>query len=631
MSQPTATNQAPLGDVNEQYPRLGSEFTVRSVITGMLLGGILSLCNIYAGLKIGWGFNVTITAVLLSWAFWGGMNRSFGTPRWGILENNISQTAASSAAAVSSAGLVAPIPALSILTGQTLPWHWLSIWVLAVCLVGIACAIALRRQMLIEEKLPFAQGMATGETLKEIYAHGVEAMQRVKVLLVAAVISIGVKVVQVVKSVSMMGLPGSFVAPATLKIGQTPVAEITLKNLTFGIDPSLMMLGIGSMTGWRSCWSLMTGAVIAWGVIAPAVLNAGWVELVKVDAAGSWYGPLLKWLLWPGVALMVTSSLTSFVFSWRSILATFTGSKSETIVASASEAGPEAAAVSETATCNDLRANDTLSSKVFLGFLGFSLVLSVVLQHLLFNIHVWAAILGVFLSVLLAVVAGRVSGETSVTPVGAMGKVTQLFFGIITPGDPAVNLMAANVTGGAASQCADLLHDLKTGMIVGASPRILCLSQIFGAIAGSLIGSAAYLALVPNPKEMLMTPEWPAPAVAAWLAVAEIFKTGFQAMPQGTVQALIIGGIAGIILASIEKLAPAQMKPYIPSSASLGLAFVIPASNAVMMFLGGIAALILNQRAPNWSAKFLIVVAAGLVAGESLAGVTLAIQKMLMP
>ena len=87
-----------------------------------------------------------------------------------LRENNINQTAASAAASIVSGGLVAPIPALTMLTGQTLPWFWLIAWVFLVSILGVFVAAGLREAMLERERLPFPAGVATAETLREIHA-----------------------------------------------------------------------------------------------------------------------------------------------------------------------------------------------------------------------------------------------------------------------------------------------------------------------------------------------------------------------------------------------------------------------------------------------------------------------------
>ena len=81
------------------------------------------------------------------------------------------------------------------------------------------------------------------------------------------------------------------------------------------------------------------------------------------------------------------------------------------------------------------------------------------------------------MSFFLALVACRVTGETDTTPIGAMGKVTQLTFGVLSPGNMNVNLMAANITSGSAIAAADLLTDLKSGYLLGANPRKQFLAQ----------------------------------------------------------------------------------------------------------------------------------------------------------
>ena len=588
------------------YPPVDAEtpqFTFRAVSTGMLFGGLLSLCNIYLGLKIGWGMNMSVAAALLGFGFWQATTRLLHLRSFGILENNINQTAASSGASISSAGLVAPIPALTMLTGEVLSYPQLSIWVLSVGLVGVIVAIGLRRQMLVVDDLPFPGGVVTGETLKEIYAQGAEAMARVKMLLGGMAAGALAKIVTLVFSIKKVAFPGSIATVEGGVMAGKGFSSITLNNLGFALDPSPMMVAVGAIIGLRACASMMLGAVIAWWLIAPGVLEAGWAE--PGDAAKGWFGPVVKWMLWPGVAMMVTASLTSFSFSGKAILNAFrrTGG---------GEDDPH-----------------EVPRKVYLAAIASVGVVSIGLQVWLFGIPAWLAFLGLILSFVLAIVAGRVSGETGVTPVGPMGKVTQLTFGVLDPGNAASNLMAANVTGGAASQCADLLHDLKSGLMVGSVPRLQVASQAFGVISGAFAGSAAYMLLIPDPANQLMTEEWAAPAVAQWKAVAEVFQKGLEAMPTGALAAKAIAGAQGIMLANVEKKAPKKVVKWVPSPVGIGLAFAIPAYYAFSFFLGGVLFSLSSRFWKKWTARFAIVLAAGIVAGESLAGVGDAVIKVI--
>lgn len=580
------------------------QYTLRAVLTGMILGGVLSLCNVYAGLKIGWGFNMSITAALLSFAFWQGMHRAFGTRGWNILENNINQTAASSAAAISSAGLVAPIPAWTILTGERLTWLPLTLWVGSVALVGVVVAVALRRQMLLVDNLPFPGGIATGQTLIQMYASGAQAMARVKALLAAAFSGIALKATVELAHLKHVVIPGGFSMHTTAGASQV----MTLQNMGFTLDPSVLMIGIGGIIGTRAAVSLLLGAVLCWGVLGPQLLALGWIQAGKSEV--TWFKEIVDWTLWPGVVLMVASSLTSFAFSWRSVVRAMIGRGR----AGAGDAEPPGYDVPR---------------RVYVLAVVFVVLASVLCQVYFFHIAPLVALLGVLLTFVLAVVAGRVSGETGITPVGPMGKITQLTFGVIAPADVTANLMTANVTGGAASQCADLLHDLKTGLMIGARPRYQAYAQSWGAVAGALVGSAAYLILIPDPKSQLITDEWAAPAVVQWKAVAEVLAKGLDHLPVGTVDAMVVAAIAGIILAVIEKLVPKSALRWVPSPGSIGLAMVVPAYYSLSMFLGGMAAAAARRWATSWADRFVIVIAAGLIAGESLAGIGFAIHKLL--
>jgi OPT family oligopeptide transporter len=605
-----------------EYPpvnREATQLTVRAIVTGMILGGVLSLCNVYSGLLIGWGFNMSITAALLGFGFWQTLRAVIGSKDWGILENNINQTAASSAASISSAGLVAPIPALTMLTGYQFTWGVLVVWTFVITLCGIVVAIGLRRQMLKVDALPFPSGIATAETVKKMYARGSGAMKQVKMLIGAAGFAAALKLAVDLIPIPHGRVPGAFTA--TGAAADAGARSISLKNMTFAFDPSLLLAAVGAIIGMRAAASMLLGAIIAWGVLGPWVLELGWADMtfsaegaIAVDKP--WFKHTVKWLLWPGVAMMVTASLTSFAFSWRSILSAVRGKRG----------GGEDEDAAGVTSVEDA---DEVPRKYFLGGLLFVLVAASAAQIGFFGITWWTAIFGVLLTFLLAVVAARVSGETGVTPVGAMGKVTQLTFGVISPGDPTGNLMAANVTGGAASQCADLLHDMKTGLMIGASPRLQTVAQVFGAFSGALIGCWAYLLIMPDPANMIGTSEWPAPAVIAWKAVAEVFMVGIEAMPPGALAALAVAGGAGVVLAIMEKKLPKKLAKWTPSPAALGLAFVIPAWNSMSMFFGAVVALLVTKYAETWAERFLIVLASGLIAGESLMGVGIAIQKVI--
>jgi len=612
MTQPAPSSRpAPLSsasgaaDVLEAVPMDVSspQLTVRAVATGMVLGGTLSLCNIYAGLKIGWGFNMSITAMLLAFGLWK-IPELLGARPFGMLENNINQTAASAAASVSSAGLVSAIPALTLLTGQELSYVPLALWCAAVCLIGVAVAVGLRRQMIEVDRLPFPSGIASATTLKEMYARGKEAMARVWMLVGGGVFASVFKVAAEVFRFPQIPLPGSMAAGGAA--AAKGIAAIGMKNLGFVLDPSFLMVAVGGIIGIRAAASMILGAIVGWGILAPYALARGWAQPGNPNAG--WFGSLVTWLLWPGVGMMVVSSLASFAFSLPSMLRAFRG-------------------VGIGGDADELARGD-VPRRWFLGGIAFSLVLTVVLQALLFDIGPVLGTAAVLLTFVLAVVAGRVSGETGITPVGPMGKVTQLVFGVFAPGQAAPNLMAANVTAGAASQCADLLHDLKAGKLIGAVPWQQAVAQTFGVLAGSLIGCFGYLVIVRD-ASILMTDEWPAPAVAQWKAVAEIFMKGLDSLPSGALPAMAIGAGVGLVLAILEKAVPQRSRNWVPSPASIGLAMVIPAFNSISMFLGAVLALVAKRVAPSWTARFLIVLAAGIIAGESLTGVALAVQKIL--
>ncbi len=581
--------------------------TVRAIVTGMVIGGLLTPCNVYSGLKIGWSFNMSITAALLSFAFWRFAEDVAGARAWHLQENVINQTTASSAAAIVSGGLVAPIPALTLLTGIELPMGELMLWVFSVSMVGIVVAVTLRNPMLVRDRLVFPAGVATAETVREIHSRGREAAARVRLLLGAAGISAALKLVAELGAGLQRWSP-PLAWPATGALREAGVASIGFKQLGFALDPSLLMVGFGAIIGLRAGLSLLAGAVLAWLLVAPSILAHGWATPGAPDEA--WFGPLVEWLLWPGVTLMTVASLVSFVLA-------IAHRRRRRARAGAEEAPDVAQDVAP-----------VLGRRVFLATALSMAALAVATQYFIFGIAPWLGLLSVLLAFVLAVVSTRVVGETGIPPIGAIGKIAQLSFGIAAPADQTVNLMGANVTGGAAGQSADLMNDLRTGQMLGTTPSLQVLAQCFGVLAGSLVGCLAYRMRVPAPATMLLTAEWPAPAVAIWKAVAEVLSIGIGAIPTGSGPAMVVAAVAGVLLAFCDRLLPDRIGRWLPSGPALGLAFVIPAWISLSLALGAVAAAVAARIAPGWSARFVLAIAAGLVAGESLAGIAAATMAL---
>jgi len=578
------------------HPSASPELTIRAVLTGMVIGALLTPCNVYSGLKIGWTFNMSVAAGLIGFAFWMGARRVLGTQALGLNENNINQTAASASASIVSAGLAAPIPALALLTGQTLVFPVLAAWLFVVSLLGVVVAAGLRNQLLVREHLPFPAGVVTAETMRQIHAGGREAAERVRLLAGCAGFSAALKALTTRFAIGPLAPPFSATIASAVGGGATSVSAM---NLGFALDPSVLMLGFGAIAGVRIAGSLLLGAVIAWAVLAPIALAHGWIPPGPPDANVAWFGDLIDWLLWPGATLMVSASLTTFAVSMARM------------ALRRRESGPAR-------FDGGVR---VLGYREMAAGLLIVMVLSVGAQTAIFNIGVVEGVLAVLLSYVLAIVAARVSGETAITPIGALGKITQLTFGAISPGNITANLMTANVTGGAAGQCADLMHDLRTGQLIGATPGFQVVAQLFGVLTGALIGAIAYLLLIPDPQAQLVTAEWPAPAVATWKAVAEVLSRGLSAMPPGTLPAILVAVVVGVGLALYDSLSASPLKRFLPSASALGFGFVVPAWLAISLFIGAVLAALIWRFYPKWAEGRLVVVAAGLIVGESLAGV----------
>ena len=588
------------------------QLSVRSIVSGMLIGAVMSVSNLYVGLKTGWGLGVTITSCIIAFGVFSALERlipAYKRNPFTILENNTMSSAASAAGYMASAGLTSAIPALYLTTGRLLTWWEMMGWLAAVSVLGVFMAVPLKRQLINIDQLPFPSGIATAETLKSIHSNDPVSLRKAKSLVWGAVVGALIAFWRDGLAPAGAWLGGKLSRPelgasfgrASLpdSLPLFPGAQSLLERYTIGFEGSAIMVAAGAIMGIRVGVSLLLGAVFYYGLLGP------W--LVEQGIAEPGYRSLVSWTLWPATAMMVCSSMLAFALRWRTVVRAF------------SEMG--AILRQQKGRRIDPLADIEVPMSWFVGGTVVAGAACVYLGHAWFNITWWMGVLAVVATFLLSIVAARATGETDVTPIGAMGKITQLMYGAIAPSNITTNLMTASITAGAASHSADLLTDLKTGYLLGANPRKQTIGQLFGVFAGTLFCVPVY-SLVVDPTK-IGSVEMPAPAAKVWAGVAKMLSSGLESLPRGAVVAMAIGAVVGCTITLLEEYLPAKYKRWIPSATGLGIAGVIPAFNAISMFLGALFAWLLARTKPQIDERYTVSVSSGLIAGESLTGVAI--------
>ena len=584
------------------------QLTVRSVVMGSILGAVMSLSNLYVGLKTGWGLGVAITACILSYAIWTSLHRiGLVKDEMSILENNAMQSTASSAGYSTGGTMVSAIAAYLMVTGHHMPFWTLVAWTFFLAMLGVMMAIPMKRQMINREQLRFPSGVAAATTLRSLHAKGSEAVTQARALF----LSMGVGAVIATLKDGMAWANGHFrtklpAIPADLHFpGFLKIAGMPVEKWTFTFENSSIMIAAGALMGWRTGWSMLLGSIVTYAFIGPFVY-------LNFPGASPEPEAIRKWTLWGGSALMVTSGLIGFAMQWKTILRALTPRKAE--------AGGGA---------DPLAAIEVPTSWFWSGTIFASLGVMAVM-HFAFHVNPLMSLVAVAMTFFLSLVACRATGETDTTPIGAMGKITQLTYGFLAPANTIANLMTACITAGAAGSAADLLTDLKSGYLLGANPRKQFLAQFAGIFVGTAVVVPAFYLLVPD-ATILGTDKYPAPAAMVWASVAKLLSNGIESLHPTARMAILIGGLVGAILPLVEAALPKKARAFMPSAMGLGLAMVIPGTNSVSMFLGAGIARIWEKRYALNAKNFLIPISSGLIAGESLVGVAVALLGALWP
>jgi uncharacterized oligopeptide transporter (OPT) family protein len=545
------------------------ELTARAVAIGLFYGALLAAGNVYSGIKIGYLDAGLSVIVLLSFATFAAGRRPLSR-----LETSIAMAAGCSAATMAlTTGLVGPVPALA-LGGHSPPMVWVAIWGAALGVFGTLLAVPFRRQMIVEDALPFPSGQASGELIKTLAAEPGSSGGRVLALLAAATAAVLIVLLRDVWAI----IPAAIVLP--IAIGGLPSAAL---GVGLGISP--LMVGVGLLVGPRIAISMLGGGLLAWCFLAPALHgHAG------LDATS--YGSVITWLVWPGASLMVAGSLATLAFDARKLWRAWTQRRT-------SRDGAEWRWVrAGTALC--------ALATVVVGWIGF-------------GVSPIISLFSLIIGVVFSIVAMRATGETDQTPGGPLGALAQGLVGLSAPGSTVPTLFAGGVTNGAAAHSATMMQVWKTGEVLSGSPGKLLAVQLAGVAVGAVTSVLGYVLI--DQAYGIGSPALPSPPAQSWKATADVVQGGFDMMPAGAPLASLIAATAALLLTWLERSRAAR---FVPSPIAVGIGFILPVFSSAGIALGALLFAISRRVNPTLSERQAPALAAGLITGEALIALILA-------
>ena len=598
------------------------QLTLRSALTGMILGGVLSLTNLYVGAKTGWTLGVGITSVILAFALYRVLHSIGLGSEFTVLENNCMQSIAT-AAGYMTAPMISSLAAYMIVTDTVIPMSTTMIWIIVLALLGVLFAFPLKRRFINDEQHPFPEGRAAGVVMDALHTGDAsEGLLKAKIL---AVFGGGSALLKLLSSHAIMEkvklgfatlpeyLDGWFYAFSAQYLTWTPrILGTDVRELTVRPDTDFVMMAAGGLMGIRTGVSLLIGATLNYAILAPWMIQRGDIQgKVVEDVVTFGFKSITTWALWGGVAIMTTASLFTFFSRPQVLITAFRGLFRR----------------GEAARQKDVLRDIELPMRVFV--IGIPVVGGVVvyLAHRFFGVEVWQGIIAIPLIFIFTLIAVNSTALTSITPTGALGKLTQLTYSVIAPKNITTNIASAAITAEVASNASNLLMDIKPGYMLGAKPRQQAVGHVLGILAGAVVSVPVfYLVFLKGDPQGLISEQYPMPAATVWEAVARLLTKGISELPVSAQWAALVGGLLGLLLEAARLVTKGR---FWVSGVGIGLAFVIPFNTCFSMFLGSFLFWLAARRWRDDSTrrhrvfvKNLEPVCAGVIAGGALMGIT---------
>lgn len=556
------------------------QLTLRSALTGMILGGLLSLTNLYVGARTGWTLGVGITSVILAFAFFKVLARANVGSEMTVLENNAMQSIATSAGYM-TAPLISSLAAFTMVTGKIIPM-WVAIaWMFLLAVLGVLFAFPMKKRFINDEQHPFPEGMAAGVVMDALHTSDErEGLLKAKLLVYGGAVS---SLIEVARSETIMRVALALKAiphyydELIYKLGFKPtILGTPLTNLTIRWDTSIVFVATGGLMGIRTGVSLLVGGVLNYFILAPLLISKG-IIVPKNPLAGVGYADISLWALWGGVACMTTSSLYAFFSKPKVLLQSFKGM------------------LSRGEKKKDILEHIELPVRVSIIGIPILAIIVVLCGKVWFGIDYWLGALAIPLVFVFSLIATNVTALTGITPTGSLAKLTQLSYGLLAPKNITTNIMVSGVTGEVASNTANLLMDIKPGYMLGGKPRHQAIGHVLGAVAGLLVATPVwYFFLIAGDISRYGSEQLPVPGAVIWKAVSDVLMKGLDFLHPTARWAVFVGAFLGIFLEFVKQIT----KNRFPLSAvGLGLAFVLRFTDIWTMFLGAFAFWLIARRA----------------------------------
>jgi len=568
---------------NERIIRYGKypEFSWAGVIVGFILGSLICVSMGYAALMLGFGSEGSEVAAILGYGILRGLMR-----RSSIIENNINQTLASSVNGA-SAGMMFTIPALFILKHTNFDPYLLTLGTVAGGLLGIAFIIPLRKHMIDFERLPFPQGVATAVILKAPGA----GVRKALLLVLGMVLSAGAHYATTstgfedLRLGDMLGLP-----PYT--------------NVVFYL--SLLTIGMAYISGKYGI-TFCVGGFICYFVLAPILAKSG----VLPDAAA------LKEMEMP-----ITSYLRLQLFRPAGI-GMLIGAAFGSIILAAPLVKNAMQSMHKAAKLKKIIAKDELPIKLLYYGIGLAFLLLLVVAVKVSPEITWLrgvaiALLGTFWIWMAGVIVSECLGRTSWSPLSGMTLVAVTILVFVCSGLSNATTVIAAVTVGAAmcvamSMAGDMMMDLKSGFLVGASPKRQQIAQFLGVWWGPILIMGVIFVL--DKAYGLGGDRFPAPQAQALASTIDGILGGNVPVDKyvsgaGLGAMLSLSGLGGIAVA-------------------VALGFYLPFNIVLTYFIGIVLRVVTDWKYGHHFAQDVgIPLASGLLVGEALIAMIFALIKV---